>query len=296
MKKILIGLLMMTGISLSAQTLSNAGFESWNVAGSYSSDTLPSQWWSMYCNTTHQSSDAYQGDYATRIQGYFGCGIAQGIMVNGQKPDNYYNIIESGTPFTAKPISISGFYKYTDAEPGDSAEVTVILKKYNAATQTRDTVGLGTAALSATGSYTSFTVSINYLAPAETPDSIIIMFNSSKYNLVNMSTWVLPNLYIDRIALSQSVSVAGITENAATPFQSAVYPNPFSGSAAITVEGDLSKVSGLRLDVFDASGRKVWSGDVAQNTVMISGIAKGNYMYTISSRERQFSAGKFIVQ
>jgi len=62
------------------------------------------------------------------------------------------------------------------------------------------------------------------------------------------------------------------------------------------VEGDLSKVSGLRLDVFDASGRKVWSGDVAQSTVMISGIAKGNYMYTISSRERQFSAGKFIVQ
>lgn len=287
---------MMTGISLSAQTFPNAGFESWSVAGSYSSDTLPSQWWSMYCNTTHQSSDAYQGDYATRIQGYFSCGIAQGIMVNGQKPANYYNIIESGTPFTAKPVSISGFYKYTDAEPGDSAEVTVILKKYNTATQRRDTVGLGTAALAAAGGYTSFTVSINYLLPAETPDSIIIMFNSSKYNLVNTSTWTLPNLYIDRIALSQSASVAGITEDPAGLFQATVYPNPFSGSATVSVEGDLSKVSGLRLDVFDASGRKVWSGNVDQNTVILSEIAKGNYMYTLGSKDKQFSAGKIIVQ
>ncbi|MCW3072610.1 MAG: hypothetical protein JWO44_2500 [Bacteroidetes bacterium] len=288
--------MMVAGISLSAQTLSNAGFESWGVTSTYSSDTLPNQWWSLYCNTTHQSTDSYQGAYATRIQGYFSCGIAQGIMINGQPPAGYYNIIESGTPFSTKPAGISGFYKYTDAEPADSAEVTVILKKYNTATQMRDTVGLGTAALAAAGGYTSFTVNINYLMPAETPDSIIIMFNSSKYNLVNTTTWMLPNLYIDRIMLPQSVAVAGITENQAGLFQTTVYPNPFSGSATVSIEGDLSKVSGLQLDVFDAAGKKVWTGEVNQNTVILSGISSGNYMYTLGTKDKQFSGGKIIVQ
>lgn len=285
---------MMTGISLSAQTLSNAGFENWGIAATYTADTLPDQWWSMYCNTTHQTTDAYQGAYATRIQGYMSCGIAQGILVNGRQPANYYSIIESGTPFTARPSGISGFYKYTDAEPGDSAEVTVILKKYNAATQQRDTVGLGHAALALSSAYASFTVDIGYLAPSLTPDSIIIMFNSSKYNLINSTTWTLPSLYIDRIMLPQSV--AGIAENQQPLLRSTVYPNPFSEQATVMIDGDLSGVSGLQLNVFDAAGKKVKTAEVKSNAVILSGISKGNYMYTLGLENRQLSSGKFIVQ
>jgi hypothetical protein len=293
MKKILIGLLMILGISLSAQTISNPDFENWSTVSVYSADTIPNQWYGMFCNTVHPTPDSYWGSLATRIQGVFACGIAQGIMINGQQPANPWNVIDGGTPFSAKPATISGFYKYTDVTNNDSAEVTVILKKFNTLTMTHDTVGIGVQSLPATNTYSLFTVNINYPLPLLTPDSIIIMFNSSKYYHFDNITMALPNLYIDRIIIPQSVA-AGISESS-TQMETMVYPNPSSGNPTIEIY-NAGEYKDLRLHVYDVSGKTIISSAVPENKVMLSGLSCGNYLYVISTDKQVLSSGKISVR
>lgn len=295
MKKLMTCLILVAAISLSAQTLSNPNFENWNTVSVYSTDTVPNQWYGMYCNTVHQTTDAYQGTYASRIQGYFMCGIAQGILINGQQPAGFGNIIEGGTPFTAKPSVITGFYKYTDVTGTDSAEVTIILKKFNTSTMNYDTVGIGIQPLPASNSYTLFTVNMNYLLPALTPDSIIIMFNSSKYYMWDSITYALPNLYIDRILLQESI-LTGIDENSEFAIESSVYPNPFTDHSTLVIKGDLTALKNVQINIFDVTGKKVMARELIQNSIPLSGLSKGNYVYTISSSEKILSGGKIVVQ
>jgi hypothetical protein len=294
MKKILTGLLIITGFGLSAQTLLNSDFENWNFTTTYAPDTVPNNWYAMYCNTVHQSTDALQGSFAPRIQGYFACGIAPGIMVNGHQPAGYGNIIEGGTPFTSKPAAINGSYKYTEVTEGDSAEVTIILKKFNAVTMKHDTVGIGVQSLGAAASYSAFTVNMNYLLPSLTPDSIIIMFNSSKYYLWDQVTMALPSLYIDMIKLPEP-GVAGISENNPSYFQSVVYPNPFSDHSELLIKGDLSSYKNLEMTLFDTAGRKVRSTKITDNPVKLSSLSSGNYIYKICDAENVIASGKISV-
>ena len=80
----------------------------------------------------------------------------------------------------------------------------MVLKRYNTITMQRDTIAYSVKTLPASSSYTPFTVNLTDLMPGVTPDSIIIMFNSSKYYMWNETTMALPMLYIDRINMTLS--------------------------------------------------------------------------------------------
>lgn len=297
MKKVLIAFLLLAGLSMNGQTLTNPGFESWTTTSSYAIDTMPTNWWSFFCNTVKQTTDAFQGTYATTVQGWFACGIAPGVLVNGQAPTNYGSFMESGTPFTTKPATFSGFYKYNDQGTGDSAEVTVVLKRYNTITMQRDTIAYSVQTLPATTSYTNFTVNINDLMPGVMPDSIIIMFNSSKYYMWEETTMALPILYIDRINIPETPM--SITENSNTLFTSSIYPNPFSGSATLLIDADMSKLEAASLRIYDLSGKMVMDfGRITSNKVQIEqqNLSKGSYFYQITGNNELISQGKFIVQ
>ncbi len=218
-------------------------------------------------------------------------------MVNGQPPLDYGSFMESGTPFTSKPTTFSGFYKYNDQGTGDSAEVTVVLKRYNTLTMSRDTVAYSVKTLPATASYTSFTVNINDLMPGVTPDSIIIMFNSSKYYMWNDSTWELPTLYIDRINIPETPM--SIIENANSLLSSTVFPNPFTGSATLVIDTNFEQLESAIVSIFDMSGKKVIEiGNLTSNKVIIEEgtLSKGNYIYQVNSFNSILSKGKFIIQ
>ncbi len=300
MKKLIIAFAVLTSFSSNAQTLSNPNFENWAATPGYYADTMPLNWWSFYCNTVHLTTDASAGSYASKIQGWFSCGIAQGIMVNGTAPATYGSFMDAGTPFTSKPTSISGFYKYTDVTAGDSAEVTIILKRYNISTMQRDTISYSTQALPASAGYTLFTVTMNDLLPGVTPDSIIIMFNSSKYLMFDMTTMALPILYVDRIVMPETPSTAtGITEQNNTLFTSTVFPNPFSGTASLVIDADVNQLKSAVVSIFDMSGKKVSEiNNLSSTTVIIeqNSLSKGNYLYEVSTDTALLTRGKFIVQ
>ncbi len=301
MNKILSTLLLLAAFGSKAQTLSNPNFESWGtgstVSTTYYTDTLPTNWWPFYCNTVHQTTDSYQGIYASKIQGWFACGIAPGIMVNGKEPINYGEFIESGTPFTTKPSSISGYYKYTDVTMGDSAEVTIILKRYNSVTMKRDTIAYSTQTLPASATYSLYTVNIIDLMPGVMPDSIIIMFNSSKYYMFDPITMALPALYIDRIAMPETPM--SIADNQILLMESSVYPNPFSESATLVMDAGISQFEHPSVQIYDLSGKKVMDlGVITSKEVVFNqgNLSKGSYFYQVSNGNALISQGKFIVQ
>lgn len=297
MKKLIIAFILLTGFSVNAQTVGNPNFENWTTPSTYTTDTLPLNWWSFYCNTVKPTMDAYSGTYATKIQGWFACGIAQGIMVNGTAPTMYGSFMDAGTPFTTKPAAISGYYKYTDVTAGDSAEVTIILKRYNTTTMQRDTVSYSTLALPATASYSLFTVPLNDLLPGVAPDSIIIMFNSSKHLLFDMTTMALPNLYIDRIVMPETTN--NINENSTFLFASNLFPNPFSVSSTLVIDAEADQLKSAVVSIYDVNGKKVNEiRNLTSNTVQIeqNSLSAGNYFYKVTSEVGLLASGKFIVQ
>ena len=292
-----IAFLLLASFSANAQTLTNPNFESWATTTSYYTDTLPSNWWPFYCNTVKQTTDSYQGTYATKIQGWFACGIAPGVLVNGQAPLDYGDFIQSGTPFTTKPTSISGYYKYNDYGTGDSAEVTIILKRYNSALMKRDTIAFSTKTLPATSSYFLFTVNIADLMFGIMPDFIIILFNFSRYYLYETIIMVLPILYVDRIVMPETPM--SILENEDNLLHSIVYPNPFSGNATLEIDADIAELENASVQVFDLSGKKVLDlGGMTSNKIVIQRqeLSKGNYFYQVNTENKLISQGKFIIQ
>ncbi|MDQ3046163.1 MAG: T9SS type A sorting domain-containing protein [Bacteroidota bacterium] len=293
MKKIFLFLILTATVTSKAQFL-NGGFENWTPVTTYMTDTLPDQWWSLNCNTVKQTTDAAQGALATRIQGFMSCGIAQGMLINGQYPLSG-NIIDAGTPVFGKPGFITGFYKFTGGAAGDSAEAIVILKKFNSFTGRHDTICMGSTALPPVSVYSPFTVNIIDLAPGINPDSILVIFNSSKYYSVDTINWEMPALYIDKLSLPPNFT--GIEDQNILLMQSVPYPNPASENITIQLSSG-KDVSKLSIVIYDVTGKLILSrAQLSENRTVINcqELIEGTYFYQFVSESQVISSGKFTV-
>ena len=141
--------------------------------------------------TSQRSADAQNGDYAANIvTGSFFGGVllAPGILFVGEFTSYQLDLqkllsnARFGVPFTERPASFQGFHKYTSVN-GDSAYIAVMLSRYDQQNKIKDTVGFGELTIRNTiTQYTEFDIPIdyNYAAGTEQPDSVAIVFISSK--------------------------------------------------------------------------------------------------------------------
>lgn len=295
MKTLFTSLALAATTLVSAQAINNPSFESWNINSlSYSTtDSVPMHWWTENCNTSFLTTDASDGNYAARVQGWMSCGIAPGVLINGNHPASGM-YIDAGTPFAVKPSSISGYYKLTDVAAGDSAAVTIILKKYNTILHRPDTVAFGELALPATNTYSLYTVQLNDLMPNVQPDSIIFVFNSSKHYMVDVNTWVLPNLYVDQIKLQEAVTGIDDPQTGGTVL---VYPNPAEEQVTIELDGFEANPSEILVSVLVGSGQtitKVHPDDNNRVVLNRGTLPAGVYLYRVEEGENVLATGEFI--
>lgn len=156
--------------------------------------------------TLTQSTNAQNGTYAAKLTtvSVLGPIIGPAILFTGRfKTYNidYTDILknaELGVPFTMKPKTLNGYYNYSPTN-GDSALASVLLTKYNTGTSSRDTVGYGEFVVKTkVSNYTAFSVSIDYTYAngTEIPDSVLVMFASSK-GIEGLKGEVGSTLYID---------------------------------------------------------------------------------------------------
>ncbi|HAW53072.1 MAG TPA: hypothetical protein DCX54_12200 [Flavobacteriales bacterium] len=136
--------------------------------------------------TTYKTTDAISGDYAVEMTTISSQNlIAGGSIYVGKFKLNLNNTAKSaklGMPFTYKPVSMTGFYKYTPVN-GDSSNIIILLTKYNQTTGQRDTVGFANQpGYDLVSTYTAFELVVDYNYPAgnEKPDTVVVNFTSSK--------------------------------------------------------------------------------------------------------------------
>jgi len=270
-----------------SQTIFNPGFEDWDVT---MGDTVQ-QNWSTSGNGAGQSSDSYSGGFAAVVWNWYS--YAQGILVNGND-QSMFNIIQAGTPVSGKPTKLSGFYKYEDVTvPGDSAQVIVILKKYNTTLNQIDTVGYAEKLLGSASSYTPFQVDITDMQPGIMPDSIVIAFYSS----VGAFCQVDPNcsyLFIDDLALDIQTGIIDIDE-LFRPIK--IYPNPFSTSTTLEFENknDEKQI----LTIYNSTGALVRKIDnITNGSVRIEreNLKSGLYFFQLTNTTKRVGSGKITIE
>ena len=91
-------------------------------------------------------------------------------------------------------------------------------------------------------------------------------------------------------------SSLGLIENGAGFQKSFVYPNPFSSTATLVLNGKFK--GDITIKIFDITGQLVKEVfGYGKNLITIDGdgLSEGFYFYTVKSTDNRTSNGKFII-
>jgi len=188
MKKILLIIIAVCSLfTANAQNaIPNPGFETWKVNPNFDD---PAGWgtingftYILGRRTVTKSTDKNSGSFAMKLEtlNIPLQGNAPGIAATGSI--NTGGFVEGGVVFNKRPISFSGWYKYTPGTGGDTANIEAVLSKWNSTTKVREVVGEAKFNQTTTvGSYTKFDVNFSYSSNA-IPDTLMMILLTSTRN------------------------------------------------------------------------------------------------------------------
>lgn len=309
MKRILLTTILLfaiVSIAVSQNTLPNTGFEDWEDFGYYE-EPAGGVWTTanravllnpeIFKVTTFKTEDAYAGNYAamlvTDLADLPGNNdiLQSGALATGvfdemaPPPAN----LKTGTPFTARPHTFKGYYKYFSVEH-DSLDMWAILTKWNSSTSHQDTVGVAWVTDSTiVREYTLFDIPFIYYSEDE-PDSIHVVFSPSAAGDLFLGQ-VGSTLYVDEILL-QLVNGIGLT--LMPEIQVKTYPNPASDVIHFLLSDRLEMGEVV---IYDVNGKELLSRKIRENRaqINISNFIRGTYYYTFLEKGRLINSGTFLV-
>ena len=305
MRKILLGFLFLGFASqaIVAQTLPNMDLEQWTNHTYYDQpaggvwatanaivDLLPA----VIPPTTTKSTDAHGGQYSAKMESkiwpvaniLMSGTLATGVFNNQSSTTG--NALKRGTPYTARPTTFSGWYKYTSVAQ-DSCILYAWLTKWNGSA--RDTVGIALMKeYNTVSTWTEFVLPFVYHSN-DTPDSISSVFTSSA-NGENLQGQAGSSLWVDDLALT---TATGLQEVWMPENHVAIGPNPAHDNVHFHFEKAVKEGD---IQLFDASGKivKVISVKGQDLDVHVSDLASGSYHLLLKEKGTATYSGKFIKQ
>ena len=294
--------------SMQAQTIPNAGFETWRTgsAGGYVPKIVkaPAVWYGadsliiafgqslghyLGINDTvwqtqlfKDSTTIHGGVYAARLvtKDQDTLGIFPGILSNAVAHVSFtgttFNGITytGGTPVTYKVNSVSAWVKYTAGAALDSGLLSV--QVLSTISGMDSVVGTGTVKIGPNSAYTQVTANITYLPIAGlVTDTVRITFSSSTggHNAINST------LLVDDVTITGTpFSVIDIN---AAPEAVNVYPNPASDMLNIEVPGNEQ----VTFNLISVNGQVVVSKPATSTSAIdVSTLAAGLYFYTVTDK------------
>ncbi|MEL6625747.1 MAG: T9SS type A sorting domain-containing protein [Bacteroidota bacterium] len=190
----------------------------------------------------------------------------------------YPDFFRSGNPFTFRPDSLTGYYKFTDSLSAvdNWGRVLLFLTKYDSLTQTTDTIAHLNSVLdlSPVDEWTRFSLAIPYLS-SEIPDSMALTIFAS----------VTPELFgvlgIDELTFVYDTATTYAGREALNDWQ--IFPNPVSSVLYISPpeQGSYLYV------VYDMYGREMIKGENLQQ-IDISSWGSGAYFLRVSQKGKSF--------
>lgn len=286
LKKILF--LLTLSINAVAQTsIDNLNFETWvtSASGRFEDPTPASIWatpnYAMdlilgnpSTSIVQKSTDMHGGSFAalmksrTIVGNFVGATLFTGSL---DITSPFSPIPKLGVPFTGRPTSLKGWYKYTSVN-NDSSSIYVKLTKWNSSTNTRDVVGfIEKRDYSSVNAYTPFELVINYTS-TDTPDSITVVFSASAGAEQNKGE-VGSSLWIDDVSLNYFP--ASIEDQKVIQENISMYPNPTVDQLTVISEADISSYA-----IYSCTGQMVQTAgfNVASKHISLKDLTIGHYM------------------
>lgn len=314
MKPLLLSILVLAGITATAQTVPNSGFESWvtNSEGSVSY-SVPQSWipvdpFETYLNdlfgnpnytihSTTQTSTAHSGNYAVQMAvavSNTGDTIG-GALFSAPTCLQLVNALFNGAPATGFPLAQRpanlNFYYKKNTVGNDTCGFEVIITKWNSTTHTRDTLMDQTRYMNTAANWTMYSFPLTY-AFNEYPDTMLIAGgiygNNGAYHIGTLFT-------VDDFTFSGNVPI-GIEEHSKL-MEAVVYPNPFSETARIELHS--RQLENGTFELFDVLGNKVRGMDGLTGTGLTidrEGLPAGIYFYQLVDAGKMIAAGKLSVK
>ncbi|MEO7175567.1 MAG: hypothetical protein ABIV51_06895 [Saprospiraceae bacterium] len=295
-RPLLLALFLISTSAIFAQGIPNPNMEQWTGSGKPAPFDWkePTSWKSNNAVTEFISATVTQS--TTKKQGAFSCQIrtvnvfgqdVAGVVTNGAPGLDFgsYSVVsaQAGTEFIERPESIQGFYQYI-AAGADQGLAVCLLKRWNSGTQTADTIGYGTATLSAAGSFVQFTVPITYSSD-EYPDSIALFFYSSDPATIQNGSI----LRIDQLSVQLTAAVdLEVSEDAII-----VFPNPSDGHIRYIFKPNV-KFGQLTVQVYNILGLKLVDCPL-QDFDKNPPLSPGNYYLHIRDLQRKTVQKTYIL-
>lgn len=290
MNKILSLLLFLFFIipSIQAQNpLPDSSFEAWTNAAGY--DNLTS-WNTLNPNTftfgvltalKASGADAHSGSFAVKLVTKTVLSFtANGIATTGNI-DAGTQTISGGIPYTGRPDSISGWYKYTSVGGDNGFVVFVLLDAIN------DTIGIAnfTTPAASVGTYTYFSTAINYFSSGTPVLSRCLLSSSAGFTAVVNST-----LIVDDLALISNST--GTRENILMSLNRINY---LPASKTILINSPSLTIK--RAELRDISGKKISSFPIQQSETeyKIENLSSGIYFVLLYDESSEISLSKKIM-
>jgi hypothetical protein len=268
----------------------NAGFENWNSLGNR---VDPADWNTLNPNTAiigvltctrASGTDAHSGSYAIKLttKSVFGV-TANGIASTGTLITTPPYGVTGGIPFTGRPDSITGWYKYTPQGADQGFVELQLLGSVNT-----DTIGyVRFETPNATvSSFTRFSAPVTYISPNNPSNSIWIISSSRGTNPV-----VNSSIIVDDIAMVfNPTSVATIS--ASNNVQ--LLNNPASDELHLK----LSENSTYLFQLVDISGSVILQKtiDASDASINVAAVKSGLYYYQVKSHQALTTlSGKVVI-
>ncbi|MDJ0366358.1 T9SS type A sorting domain-containing protein [Hymenobacter sp. H14-R3] len=294
-------------LSATAQTITNAGFETWATRGSAEA---PANWlttddiyaasdpgYTYNTGTVTKSTDAHTGSFAAKLtnisfQGNNGASFVQeGVLILGSKiraTPVYEGYPIGGVPSTTRPTQFQFFYKLT-GPASDVAIATLLLTKKSATGTVPDIIGGGTLTLAPTmGGYVGVTIDIPYSSTA-TPDSVRMQFSSGSANTPTQTKITAGSvLLLDDITLIGGA--LAVRADASTQAQLTVSPNPSPAGRFRLSALQQPALTSAPYAVLDLTGRVVAQQPALAvpspvRDIDLSNLATGVYLLRVDSRQ-----------
>ena len=279
-----------------AQATPNPGFENWTTQG-FPSYSTPDNWDNPNSQTAitgifvvvkaTAAADIHSGSAAVKlITKNVLATDAPGIVTTGTLPTSTGNPITGGIPYTLRPDSIIGWYKYTSVS-GDNGFFAFALLGSGGDTDTIGKAFWQTPA-SNVGTYTRFSKEITYLSANPVVKSVWVACSSNS----GTAAIVGSTLYADDLGL-----VINPTTNVTEEEQMyiTVTPNPAADQVVIRTTSGLNAVFVLS----DITGRKIAEEKITgiESIISLNTFPGGAYFYSVTDEnKRVIKTGKLTIQ
>ena len=281
MKKVLLFVAFATAYLLSnAQYITNNGFETWTASDpdSWNSPNALLAGFFLPPVVTKETVDIYSGLNSAKMETKTTpIGAVPGILTNGTITLSA-PYVSGGVPFTDRPASFKGYYKYTPAG-GDFCLLSAVLLK-----NSTDTVGYAQFTnLATVGSYTLFQADFTYQLP-DNPDTIQIIISSSNTNAAVVGSILkVDALYLEGGTLG--ISKYHLLNNIS------IFPNP--AKDILNLKMDFESFNEIKISVYSVIGQKVKEVILPKGTEICSlnirDLNKGLYFVQIQSGKEKFT-------